>query len=378
MSRLLLSLALLGAVVCLAPSAVLAARDTALTDQLPAAAVGPATAATAAAARLKAGAAGAGGDNRPRGTECEDLKFRKSLLTYIKEVPFIGLFEDVLGSTRFEASGMTIAKDHMWIVFDNLHALGRVKEQFEFRDPDNKLVVEDEHEQDSQFEGITYIESSGHFYTVEEVAEHEGRLHPFVHELEVSRDLASFRTIARCPVHYVLEHENKGFEGLHYHEAGDTRLLLGLCEGNFCAGGEESRTPGNGRIIVSRFNGAAGEDCGWDVVKEVKVPPSARFVDYSGMAFRGNQVAIVSQESSALWVGEFDFDSLEFVGDGRMYHFPRNNHCEVVYCTVEGVQWIDDVRLAIASDKTKSNQPFRCLEHDQRVSIFALPSRKQQ
>jgi hypothetical protein len=39
---------------------------------------------------------------------------------------------------RFEASGMTVAptdggRDWLWIVFDNLKAIGRVNEQFEFR-----------------------------------------------------------------------------------------------------------------------------------------------------------------------------------------------------------------------------------------------------
>jgi hypothetical protein len=34
-----------------------------------------------------------------------------------------------------------------------------------------------------------------------------------------------------CPVHFVLEHENKGFEGLHYQQRNDEDLLMGLCEG---------------------------------------------------------------------------------------------------------------------------------------------------
>jgi hypothetical protein len=45
----------------------------------------------------------------------------------------------------------------------------------------------------------------------------------------------------------------------------------------------------------------------------------------------------------------------------------------MIFCNVEGVQWLDDVRLVIASDKAKKDQPFRCVDHDQRVSIFALP-----
>lgn len=45
----------------------------------------------------------------------------------------------------------------------------------------------------------------------------------------------------------------------------------------------------------------------------------------------------------------------------------------MVYCNVEGIQWIDDVRFVIASDKAKKTQPLRCVDKEQRMSIFALP-----
>lgn len=45
----------------------------------------------------------------------------------------------------------------------------------------------------------------------------------------------------------------------------------------------------------------------------------------------------------------------------------------MIYCNVEGIQWLDDVRIVIASDKAKKDQPFRCVEKEQRVHIFALP-----
>jgi hypothetical protein len=33
-------------------------------------------------------------------TECDEPDFRKQLLSYIKEMPFIGLFDDVRGTTK--------------------------------------------------------------------------------------------------------------------------------------------------------------------------------------------------------------------------------------------------------------------------------------
>jgi hypothetical protein len=96
-------------------------------------------------------------------------------------MPFIGLFENLKGSNKFEASGkdrvcspastlkslsslnaaenpetlnpcsgMTQARGWLWVVFDNLHAIGRVDEHFVFRGSQNKLMGEVKEE--SQFE----------------------------------------------------------------------------------------------------------------------------------------------------------------------------------------------------------------------------------
>ncbi len=60
--------------------------------------------------------------------------------------------------------------------------------------------------------------------------------------------------------------------------------------GNNCEGGKRGRKPGHGRVVVSKFNGKSGEECGWDVVKVINIPRTAYFMDYSGMAFRGEKV----------------------------------------------------------------------------------------
>jgi hypothetical protein len=46
---------------------------------------------------------------------------------------------------------------------------------------------------------------------------------------------------------------------------------------------------------------------------------------------------------------------------------------QMIYCNVEGIQWIDDVRFVIASDKAKKTQALKCVEKEQRLSIFSLP-----
>jgi hypothetical protein len=62
--------------------------------------------------------------------------------------------------------------------------------------------------------------------------------------------------------------------------------------GNFCSSGKKGRQPGNGRLVVTKFNGkAADAGCAWEHVKTVNIPPGAYFEDYSDIAFSGNQVA---------------------------------------------------------------------------------------
>jgi hypothetical protein len=39
-------------------------------------------------------------EKRHTGTECDTLEFRKSMLTRIKEMPFVGLFADIKGQTK--------------------------------------------------------------------------------------------------------------------------------------------------------------------------------------------------------------------------------------------------------------------------------------
>lgn len=79
-------------------------------------------------------------------------------------------------------------------------------------------------------------------------------------------------------------------------------------------------------------------NCSWEVIKVINVPSKAKFLDYSEITFlgyMGSTVAITSQEDAAVWIGEFDWDAMEFVGRGRVLHFPRDERCQKVYCNGE-------------------------------------------
>jgi len=179
-----------------------------------------------------------------------------------------------------------------------------------------------------------------------------------------------------------MTHSNKGLESIHYLETrSGRRILLGLCEGNWCSGGHRGREKGNGKIVVAELVPESAHDaCSWKPIKVIDLPAEIDMTDYAGFAFNGSRVAIVSQEDSTLWVGSFNFDGgrtepedYEFAAGGSVLTFPRNSACEIVYCNVEGVHWLDPWRIIVTSDKAKSTQPWRCVAKDQSVHIFAVP-----
>jgi hypothetical protein len=71
--------------------------------------------------------------------------------------------------------------------------------------------------------------------------------------------------------------------------------------GNFCRGGKKGQRAGNGRLIVTKFTEDGDHcHCSWEVVKEVEIPATAYFRDYSGMSFRGDKVRV--RGPTSCWV----------------------------------------------------------------------------
>ena len=163
-------------------------------------------------------------------------------------------------------------------------------------------------------------------------------------------------------MYFKLSHENKGFESIIY--LPEKKLLLGMCEGNWCEGGKRGRQVGHGKIVVSKLTRDA-DGCSWDVVDMLDLPGVADFQDYSAMVIREGKMAILSQVDAALALVDFDVDTLAFGNDtaGVAMHLPRDVHCYIVYCNA--VAFVDRYRFVIVSDKAKSKQD---------VGVFAVPS----
>jgi hypothetical protein len=83
---------------------------------------------------------------------------------------------------------------------------------------------------------------------------------------------------------------------------------------------------------------------------------------------------VVSQESSALWVGDVAPDGWELTGAGMSYALPRSADGSIVYGTAEGVSWIAPDEVVMVSDKAKPDQDPRCRAKDQSIHIFRIPA----
>jgi hypothetical protein len=209
-----------------------------------------------------------------------------------------------------------------------------------------------------------------------------GDYHAVIDELKFDAKSGTYTKQSSCPSDFEFSSANKGFEGaIRIKTKQGEVYVLGLCEGNFCQGGPKGREPGNGRLIVlKRVEDTMLEgqhfDCVYETQQVINLPKSVNFVDYSSIARRGDKIAIASQESSRLWVGKIDLVTFEVIDGGHhIYDFPRNDNCEIVYCNIEGIDFINDNMLIAASDQMKSGgrQSFRCLAKDQSVHVFVIP-----
>jgi len=126
------------------------------------------------------------------------------------------------------------------------------------------------------------------------------------------------------------------------------------------------------QALAAAFEGAG--------LQQVQVAPIeidlvfADFDDYSDVAVMPDaegthRIAVLSQETSALWLGSLTTKPLAIVGPGVVYGFPRAAG-EVQYCSLEGVTFMDRTTLAMASDRAKTE---RCNTKAEALHVFRLP-----
>lgn len=253
--------------------------------------------------------------------------------------------------TRFEGSGVTLHDGSLWVAFDDMTSLAVVDPALTTARLTPGDVV------DSQFEGIGFDGAGSPWVVVELDATSRAAL--------VRVDPATGARVTEATD--LVFDGKKGVEGIAWVGSGGKEVVLALCEANLCREAVTER--GQGRVrVLSR--GAQG----WATTTTLSVPALADFADYADLAVRDRgdgswDVAVVSQESSALWVGRLTASPWAFDGPGRVFHFPRKNG-DIRYCDVEGVTFLDAGTLAFVSDKSSREG---CGDKEQSIHVFAIP-----
>jgi len=259
-------------------------------------------------------------------------------------------------SSRLEASGVALVDDATaLVVFDNLNQIARIDLSFKRRRSNG---LQPAPSLGYGFEDITFDDKSGRtFCLIEALEDSDGHLRGFAAEYD------SAGQFVRCTrLHTKFEKANKGFEGLEHLWRGRREYLYALREGNHGKGGRH----GGGRVDVF----ARTRDGGWEAVNSVRLPKEADFEDYAALAYRFQQIAVVSQASARVWVARIDEKSRSVVREsGEIYRFPSKN-----YGNVEGIAWLTPDTIVAVSDRRSADQPDRFAKKDQSLHVFRIPA----
>jgi hypothetical protein len=265
---------------------------------------------------------------------------------------------------RWEASGVLVKDGHYFVVFDDRTEIARIADDLQPNETNGLFGMA---HAVCGYEGITYNAAKQRFYLLVEARKHtKGCYQALIVEYD-----DEFTYLKERPIDFTFESSNKGFEAVAHVQREGKDYLLALCEGNLCKCGKKGRTPGGGRVQLFEKKRKR-----WRHLRAIALPPFLPFVDYSGISTDHGRVAIVSQENSMLWVGQFDEADWKWCDEGQLYEFPRSGNGSIQYGNSEGVGWISPMRIVAVSDRRKKqSQPDKALSQtDQSIHIFDISS----
>jgi hypothetical protein len=252
------------------------------------------------------------------------------------------------GPDRLEASGVVAADGRYQVIFDNLRAVALIDADLDTTAAN--ALVPTEPGPAAGYEDIARDPVTGHLFLLIEAQDRDGELQARVEEYDEALGFVSAGWME-----YPLSRSNKGMEGVEVVRRADGVYLLGLHE--------------VGGLLVFRRGRR-----NWKHVATAELPGNLHFADYSAVALAGGRLALVSQESSALWAGEFATDTWAATGQGDTYLFPRKSG-EIVYRTVEGISWLAPNRVAVVTDRVKRDgDGHGDRAKEESLHVFDLPS----
>ena len=282
-------------------------------------------------------------------------------LRLVKECKLADLLAAPRSGAVYEASGVVVVGKHCYVALDNIRRVARIALHLRRRSDEHQWVGRAR--QGEGYEAITYSRAQRRFYLMIEAQKHpDGSFRGVIEEYD---DAWRFKN--RRWVDFPLKKRNTGFEGLASVQWRGQHYLLALCEGNKCRDSHTKRKRGQGRIHVLELRRGV-----WNSVARIKIPKDVAFKDYADMALDRDRIAVVSQESSRVWIGRLRLGQWTIAGKGRVYDLPRSKKGKKRYFTVEGISWLSPRTLIAVSDKTKKSHPDRGLKTEQSVHVFRI------
>src|SRR5262245_39108814 len=276
-------------------------------------------------------------------------------LELVREEKLYRLLPGSKKRSRLEASGVALLDDATaLVVFGNLNQLAHIDLSLTRRERNRRITTTSPGE---GFEDIAIDPRRRRiFCMIEALVDAHGHSRGFVVEYNLTG-----RYLQGTQLRTKFRNPNKGFEGIAHAWRGGREYIYALCEGNL---GSAARR-GGGRVDVFR----RARDGGWQASHRIHLPRSAVFKDYSAIAYRDRQLAVVSQESARVWVARIDPKARALVpGSDVVYRFPSKS-----YGNVEGIAWLSPTTLVAVSDRKKKGQAARCAEKDQSIHLFRIP-----
>jgi hypothetical protein len=252
-----------------------------------------------------------------------------------------------------------------YVIFDNVRRIGRIHRSLE---PGSKRHSWFGPKRDGEgYEDIAFSRHTRRFYLLIEGEKHpDGTYKALIDECDESAQYKRRRW-----VDFAFEKRNTGFEGLCAVRWRRQDFLLALCEGNRCRAGRAGRKPVEDASTCFSAPASSGKP-----VARIKLPRTAAFEDYSAVSLRGRRLAVLSQQSSRLWIGTLRFGDWAIADDGTTYEFPRTKKGKIKYATLEGLCWLTNRSFVCVSDLSKREHKKRYRKTDQSIHVFNLPRRR--
>lgn len=263
-----------------------------------------------------------------------------------------------------EASGIVVVDGNYYVVFDEMTGIARIPaiDNDGFR----KGVIIGSQKCIEGYEAITFdVHKNQFFAIVENSPDGDGFFRPAVQPLDLA--LTKLSDPVALPLNLPLDNldPNKGLEGAAIVYKNNETYLFGLCEGRGCNSDDSKTAKGTGMIQV--FTQTRDS---WTYYGHLHLPPEVDFRDFSDLSIRKNRIAVVSQKSAKLWIGNIMPTSSSWkLTHQCSYDFPKKNN-KIKYCNVEGIDWVSKYQLIVVSDKASRK---RCKKKEMMIHLFNIP-----